>query len=545
MKQNMSYSLLLILLICLNVLLTGCRSVDAISNEIVISLGGEPKTIDPQLACDTPSMRVVNAIFEGLVRINEKGKPVPGVASTWEISADKLTYTFYIREDAKWWNGADVTAYHFKDGWIRAIEPHPENHEISPMRHLLFCIEGALEYAQGKGNKEEVAIVAVDEKTLSVKLKNPTPYFLELTSNSVFMPLNTEFYDSQYFNSNITTYGLEAKDIMGNGPFKISSWDHYQEIVLEKNYSYWNFENIGLEKVNFKIINDNWVAFTAFKAGEIDVIDITHEIQKKELKDSKTYLGSYYSGHTQYISINNEDNILKNKNIRKALSYSLDRKTLVEEIVGNSSKEAYAFVNPIVKGVNGSFRRSAGDLFGDNDGEKAKSLLKTGLAQLDYNSLPKLTLLVDDKEASKKNAQAFQNMWKENLEIEVEIQVMPYEAMLDRMMKKNYQLSLVMWAGDFNDALAYLDILKTHNPFNMAFYSNDQFDKLLDEAINQEDERERMDLLIEAEQIMIEDMPIVPVYYLGLDYAINPKYKGLVMGKTLMQDMDLYWTYIE
>ncbi len=234
MKQNMSYSLLLILLICLNVLLTGCRSVDAISNEIVISLGGEPKTIDPQLACDTPSMRVVNAIFEGLVRINEKGKPVPGVASTWEISADKLTYTFYIREDAKWWNGADVTAYHFKDGWIRAIEPHPENHEISPMRHLLFCIEGALEYAQGKGNKEEVAIVAVDEKTLSVKLKNPTPYFLELTSNSVFMPLNTEFYDSQYFNSNITTYGLEAKDIMGNGPFKISSWDHYQEIAGKK-----------------------------------------------------------------------------------------------------------------------------------------------------------------------------------------------------------------------------------------------------------------------------------------------------------------------
>ena len=129
--------------------------------------------------------------------------------------------------------------------------------------------------------QEEVAIVAVDEKTLSVKLKNPTPYFLELTSNSVFMPLNTEFYDSQYFNSNITTYGLEAKDIMGNGPFKISSWDHYQEIVLEKNYSYWNFENIGLEKVNFKIINDNWTAFTAFKAGEIDVIDITHEIKKR------------------------------------------------------------------------------------------------------------------------------------------------------------------------------------------------------------------------------------------------------------------------
>ncbi|HHX17310.1 MAG TPA: peptide ABC transporter substrate-binding protein, partial [Clostridium sp.] len=271
MKQNMSYSLLLILLISLNILLTGCRSVDAISNEIVINLGGEPQTIDPQLASDITSIRVINAIFEGLVRIDEKGKPVSGVASTWEISADKLTYTFHLREDAKWWNGADVTAHNFKDGWLRAIEPHPENHEISPMRHLLFCIEGALEYAQGEGNKEDVAIVAVDERTLSVKLKNPTPFFLELTSNSVFMPLNTEFYNRQRIDSNITTYGLEANTIMGNGPFKITSWDHYQEIVLEKNYSYWNFENIGLEKVNFKIITDNWVAFTAFKAGEIDV----------------------------------------------------------------------------------------------------------------------------------------------------------------------------------------------------------------------------------------------------------------------------------
>lgn len=546
MKQSMYHLLLSILLISFSVLPTGCRSVDAISNEIVICLNGEPQTTDPQLACDTPSVRVVNAIFEGLVRLDEKGNPVPGAAESWEVSADKLTYTFYIREDAKWWNGADVTAHHFRDGWLRAIEPLLEYHEVSPMRHLLFCIEGALEYAQGKGTKEDVAILAVNEKTLSVKLKNPTPYFLELISNSVFMPLYTEFYEKQHINSsNITTYGQEAKTIMGNGPFKISSWDHYQEIVLEKNYSYWNFENIRLEKVNFKIITDNWTAFAAFKAGEIDVVDITNEIQKEELKNGKAFLGSYYSGHTLYISINNEDDILKNRNIRKALACSLDRKALVEEVAGNSSEEAYAFVNPVVKGGGGSFRRRAGDLFSDNDEEKAKSLLKTGLAQLDLDSLPKLTFIVDDRETSKRDAQAIQSMWKERLGIEVEIQVMPYEAMVERMEKKNYQLSLMMWAGDYNDALAYLDIFKSHNPYNMTFYSNEKFDRILDEAASQEDEKKRMDLLIEAEQILIEDMPVVPVYYLCLDYAINPKYKGLARGKTPIQDMDLYWTYIE
>lgn len=545
MKQNMSYSLLLIFLVCISVLLFGCSSADAVYNEITINLADEPNTIDPQLAFNTASMRVINAMFEGLVRTGENGEIVAAAANSWEISDDKLTYTFHLRDDAKWWDGTDVTAYHFKDGWLRAIDPHLENNEPSQMRHLLFCIQGALEYAYGEGARENVAIVADDEKTLSVTLKSPIPYFLDIISNGVFMPLNTEFYNRQFTKESVTSYGLEVENIMGNGPFKISSWNHYQEIVLEKNHSYWNSENIGLEKINFKIITDDWVAFAAFKAGEIDVIDITHEIQKEELQDSEVYLGTYHSGATHYISINNDDDVLKNKNIRKALSYSLDREMLIEEVVGNSSKEAFAFVNPIAKGVNGSFRKSAGKLFSDNDLEKAKSLLKTGLAQLGLNSLPELTILVDDKEISKRDAQVFQNMWRENLEIEVEIQVMPYEIMKDMMMKKNYQLSLYMWTGDYNDALAYLSVFSTYNPYNMAFYANEEFDNLLNEATNQKDERKRMDLLIEAEEIIIEDMPVMPIYYLGLDYAMNPKIKGLVRGNSSIQDMDLYWTYIK
>lgn len=545
MKQNMFYSLQLTFLICLSVLLFGCSNAGAIFNEITINLDGEPYTLDPQLVFDTTSMRVVNAMFEGLVRSDKNGEPVAGVANKWEISDDKCTYTFYLREDAKWWNGADVTAYHFKDGWLRAIDPQPENHEPSYMRHLLFCIEGALEYAYGEGGKEDVAIVAEDEKILSVTLKNPTPYFLNLISNSIFMPLNTEFYNIQPVKNNITTYGTDIRTTMGNGPFKVSSWDQYQEIVLEKNHSYWNSESIVLEKINFKIITDDWVAFAAFKAGELDVIDITHEIQKEELEDSEVYLGTYHSGSTQYISINNEDDILKNKNIRKALAYSLDREMLVGEVVGNSSKEAFSFVNPIVKGYNHSFRRVAGELFNDNDAEKAKGLLKTGLAQLGLSSLPELTILVDDKETSKRDAQAFQNMWRKNLGIEVEIRVMPFDAMMDRMMKKNYQLSLRMWTGNFNDALAYLNVFSTYNPLNMAFYTNEAFDNLLDDAIKQKDESKRMDLLIEAEKIIAEDMPIIPIYHLGLDYATNLKIKGIVRDNNPIQDMDLYWIYIE
>ncbi|MDQ2085393.1 peptide ABC transporter substrate-binding protein [Herbivorax sp. ANBcel31] len=545
MKKNLFYSLLLIFLMCVSLLLSGCSSADAVSNEITINLGDEPYTIDPQLVFDATSMRVINAMFEGLVRSDENGEPVAGVASSWEVSDDGLTYTFYLREEAKWWDGTDVTAYHFRDGWLRAIDPQPQNHEPSYMGDLLFCIEGALEYAYGEGDKEDVAIVAEDEKTLSVTLQSPAPYFLSLISNSTFMPLNTDFYNDQPIENNTTTYALESETIIGNGPFEIASWDHQQGIVLKKNHSYWNSENIHLEKVNFKVITDNSAAFTAFKSGEIDVIDITHDRQKEQLKDSRFHLDNYDSGVTQYVSINNEDDVLKNRNIRKALAYSLDRKTLVEEIVGSSSKEALAFVNPIVRGKNRSFRNEAGNFFNDNDVKRAKCLLKTGLAQLGLTSLPELTLLVDDKETSKRDAQAFQDMWRENLGIEVEIQVMPFDAMTDRMMQKNYQLSLLMWAGDFNDPLAYLDIFSAHNPFNVAFYNNTDFDSLLARATSETDREKRIDMLIEAEEMVMEDMPIVPVYYLALDYAINPRVNGLVRGNSPIQDIDLYWTYIE
>ncbi|TYQ16744.1 UNVERIFIED_CONTAM: oligopeptide transport system substrate-binding protein [Acetivibrio alkalicellulosi] len=545
MKQRTYYSMMLILLMLAVVLMSGCSSAGAISQEITINLGDEPYTIDPQLVFDVTSMRVVNAIFEGLVRKDKNGQPMEGVAGSWEISDDKLTYTFNLRSDAKWWDGTKVTSNHFKEAWLRAIDPQPENHEPSYMGYLLFYIEGAEEYAYGEGNKEDVAIIAKDEETLLVTLKNPTPYFLDLVSNSVFMPVNTEFYNNQPVENGVTTYGAFAETIMGNGPFKITSWNTSQNITLEKNRSYWNSNNIQLEKVNFKMINDNIAAFTAFKAGEIDVVDITQVMQKDELKKSNYYVGSYDAGVTQYISMNNEDPVLKNTNIRKALAYSLDRKTLIQKIVGNKSQEALGFVSPVVKVEGVTFRDRAGKMFSDNDVDTAKDLLERGLNELGLSSLPKLSLLLDDKETSKRDAQAFQEMWRKNLGVEVELLVMPFDVMADRMMQKNYQLSLLMWSGDFNDPLAYLDIFNSYNFFNVAFYSNDKVDNLLEISIYEKDEVKRIDMLIEAEKIVMDEMPICPVYFLWLDYAVNPRVQNLIRGNSPIQDIDLYWTYIQ
>lgn len=545
MKLRRCYAFLVVVLVGINIVLSGCSSAQASLNEVTINLGDEPSTLDPQLAYDVIPMRVINAIFEGLCRKDKNGSPVPGVAEKWTISEDKLTYSFYLKEDAKWWDGTPVTAKDFKDAWLRALDPQPEDHEPAYMGYLLFCIKGAEAYAYGEGKKEDVAIEAKDDKTLSVILNKPTPYFLDLVCNSVFMPVKTEFLKKQPLEDNITKYGAEADTILGNGPFKVEEWNHDENMVLEKNEVYWNSENIKLEKINFKMIRDNTAAINSFKAGEIDMVEITDPLLKNEFEKSKSYVGSYDAGITQYISMNNEDPILGNVNIRKALALSLDRKTLVQKVLDDGSKEALGFVSPVVRGYKQTFRKQTGDLFEDNDAAKAKELLEKGMEELNLLDLPELSILVDDKETSKRDAQIFQDMWRKSLGINVEIEVMSFDAMMEKMFQKEYQMSLLVWSGDFNDPLAYLDIFSSKNFYNVAYYNNTKFDELLDKSNEETDEKKRMDLLVEAERIAINDMPVCPVYYVSNSYAVNSRVKGLIRGSSAIQDIDLYWTYVK
>lgn len=544
MKLERCYALLLVVFMIMGIALSGCNTAEAGFSEVYINLGDEPSTLDPQLAYDVVPMNVINAVFEGLLRKDKDGTPIPGVAKKWVISEDRLTYTFYLKDDAAWWDGTDVTAQNFKDAWMRALDPQPEYHEPSYMCYLLFCIKGAEEYAYGEGKAEDVAIYVKDEKTLSVTLSEPTPYFTDLVCNSVYMPINTEFFKKQISEDSISRYGSEAENLLGNGPFRIEEWNHDQSIVLTRNDMYWNSENIQTDGIKFRMIGDNTAAINSFKAGEIDMVEITDPLLMQEFNSSDYQIGSYNAGIVQYISMNNEDPILGNVNIRKALSYAIERKTLVEKVLGDGSTEALGFVSPVVKGEGGHFRQKAGELFKD-DIEKAKELLKQGLKELKLSQMPKLSILVDDKETSKRDAQVFQDMWRKNLGVDVEIEIMSFDAMTEKMMRADYQMSLLMWSGDYNDPRAYLEVFSSSNFYNVAYYVNLYFDELLEKSIEEADSKKRMDLLVEAEKIVINDMPVCPIYFAQNSYAVNSRIKGLVRGSSAIQDIDLYWTYIE
>ncbi|GAE89456.1 ABC transporter substrate-binding protein [Acetivibrio straminisolvens] len=220
MKLERCYALLLVVFMSMSIALSGCSSAKAGFNEVNINLGDEPSTLDPQLVYDVIPMSVINAVFEGLMRKDKEGTPIPGVAKEYVVSEDGLTYTFYLREDAVWWDGTGVTAQNFKDAWMRALDPQPEYHEPSYMAYLLFCIKGAEKYAYGEGKPEDVAIYVKDEKTLSVTLTEPMPYFLDIVCNSVYMPINTEFFKNQISDGNVSKYGTEAKAYWEMAPLR-------------------------------------------------------------------------------------------------------------------------------------------------------------------------------------------------------------------------------------------------------------------------------------------------------------------------------------
>ncbi|OPZ83775.1 MAG: Oligopeptide-binding protein OppA precursor [Firmicutes bacterium ADurb.Bin419] len=268
-----------------------------------------------------------------------------------------------------------------------------------------------------------------------------------------------------------------------------------------------------------------------------------HQID--ELKANGNRVENYDVGATQFIAINNEDTVLKNENMRRALTYGVDRKTLVSKVVMDGSMEAHGFVSPVIRGVEKSFREETGDLFrGDKTAEAETYALKS-LVELGLKDMPKLSLLVDDTETSKRDAQAIVEMWRKNLDLEVEIITMSFDAIQEKMLAKDYQMVLLRWSGDYNDPTSFLEIFETENFFNIVGFKNPDYDNMISKARQETDDKKRMNLLSEAEKLLFEKMPVCPLYFVHNSYALKQNLKGFVRGSSAIQDIDLYETYLE
>ena len=502
--------ILILLFIIMGIIVYGAK------NEIAVNFESEPygASLDPQLNESTTTANIIPLLLEGLIKQNEKGEPVPGIAEKWERDEEGLVWTFHLRE-AKWENGDPVTANDFKFAWIRALDSKNE----AEYAYMLFPIKGAYEFNGGVGNIEKLGIKVIDKKTLEITLNNPIRYLDSLLTFPIYAPLN-----EKYFNMYKDEYAKDAGKIMSNGPYKLVKWDHSDELVLEKNENYWNKNEVKTEKIRIKLINDISKSLEAFENNEIAFTLITPELYPEYKKDKR--LTSHDDGSAWYLEYNLKNDFLANKKIRQALTMAVDKEELVS-ILQAMGKPAYGYVPGFVKGIDKSFRDEAGNTYPHYKSKKAKKLFEEGLKELGFNKAPEVTLIFNDQGNNKKIAEYIQRKIKKELGYNLKIKSLPFKERLLSMTQKTFEIVLAGWSGDFNDALSYMDLWITDGGNNHTSYSNPKYDELIETAQTSPDQKVRIQAMIEAEKLLGDDMPIGMLYFRQKMFLVNPGLKNM------------------
>ncbi len=476
-------------------------------------LAGDISTLDTAQATDGYSFNVINNFVEGLYRLDENEEPVPGVAESVEVSDDGLSYTFTLRDDARWADGEPVVSEDFRYAWLRAMDP-----EVAGSYAFLLSeyIEGGSEYNAGEGSADDVAIRTPDDRTLEVKLANPTPFFLSLTAFPTYMPLREDFVEEQG-----DEYAQTADNLLANGPYVPTEYNPSDGVVFEKNEEYWDKGNVDIETVDARVIGDAQTALNLYKSDELDVVALDSEnVERFADSDEFTVEAAF---ETLILYFNNADETLANENIRKALQRGFDREEYVDGLLGGVSEPAYGLVPPEMAGPSEdeSFREFTGDVIPEFDPDSARELYERGVEELGEE--PTIEISVSDISTSQDAGTFLQSQWEENLGADVEVRILPFDALLEAAGEGEYQISASTWIADFNDPVNYLDLFTTNSSFNDPNFENEEYDDLISGAKSEEDPEPRMEMLRDAERLLLdEEAAIAPVYYAESASLVKP-----------------------
>lgn len=463
----------------------------------------EPTSFNPSIGFDEASYDPLNNLMEGLTRLDEEGNPEPAVAEDWDVSDDGLEYTFDLREEATWSNGDPVVAEDFEFAWKLMLDP--ETDPPSPAAFLAHFIEGAEDFNEGDGSADDVEIEAEDDHTLTVTMRAPTGFFPDLVSNPVFFPVNHEVAEDD------PEWHAEADTFVANGPFKLDSWDHDDEFVMVKNDEYWDSDAVNLDKVHFAMVNDSDTQYQMFESGELDTAGLPSELSDELIDGDNVFIGE--QGGLEFYRFNVDEEPFQNENIRKAFAYAIDRQEIAEYIEKDGVEPAYGFVSPgFMDPDDEDFRDVNGDLV-EMDVDKAQELLEEGMEEEGYDKLPDVTLSFNTSDSIKDVAEAMQDMYKENLDIEVELENQEWEVFSEEQENLELQFSRSSFINDYNDPVNMLESFITDSSMNRTDWSNEEYDDLIDKGRAEPDEDDRWDYLYEAEELLAEEMPIMPIRY--------------------------------
>lgn len=481
---------------------------------INIGNGGEPKDLDPHIVTGVPEFRILLNTFEALVAKDPKTlEPIPGVAESWKISKDGKVYTFKLRKNAKWSNSDAVTAQDFVYSWTRLLLPAT----ASEYNYQGFYIKGARDFNAGKTkDPSTLGIKALDPHTLEVTLENPTPFFLSLLYHHSLMPVHK---------ATIEKFGVRwtrPENIVSNGAFMVKKWEVNKVITLEKNPHYWDAGKVALTQANFFPIEKHDTEEKMFRSKELHVIDeVPLEKMPVWQKDkSGSYVNYPYLGSYFYL-FNTKLKPLDNKDVRRALSLAIDRKKLVNFVTRGGQLPGTLLTPPGTGGYK-PIARLPEDL---SQIKKAKELLaKAGFP--DGKGFPKLDILYNTNENHKKIAEAIQQMWKENLGIDVGLFNQEWKVYLDAQHSLNYQIARKGWIADYNDPNTFLDMFVTDGGNNNTGWSNKKYDNLIAAAAKEKSQEKRFKIFQEAEDILLDELPIMPIYIYTRNILLSRDVQG-------------------
>ncbi len=528
------------LMLMLFISLTGCGS-----GESNISLGNrtgilywgngtEPASLDPHIATGVPEHHIMSSVMEGLVLKDRKSlEPRPGVAESWTISDDGRIYTFKLRDDARWSNGDPHIANDYVWSWWRALQPALGNQYA----YMLFPIKNAKRYYDRETEDfGDVGVKALDQRTLQVTLTNPTPYFLQLLDHYSLFPVHQATIE-KFGNADQrgTRWSYEG-NLVSNGPFKLDEWKINRHITVTRNLHYWDNDNVALNGIVFKPVENTVTEERMFRAGQLhvtsnvpaDKISTYRKSNSTELKIAP-YLGTYF------YRLNIKTPQLQDRRVRRALGMAIDREKLVENITKGGQIPAYTMTPP---GTMGYYPTSTLAF----DPEGAKNLLSEA-GYPNGEGFPAIEILYNTNEGHRKIAVALQEMWKDYLNIDIKLLNQEWKVYLATESAGDYQISRGGWIGDYVDPNNFLDMFLCGGGNNRTGWCNEEYDRLiLEVAPSRSSHEERLAVFQQAETMLLDDMPIIPVYTYTSVKLVDSSVENLdgnIMNQAMYKDIYL------
>jgi len=497
--------------------LMAATSITAVA-EVVYHRGNtaDPETLDQHKTSTTYEAHILRDLYEGLVAYGADGQIIPGVASEWKVSDDGKTYTFMLRDDAKWSNGDPVVAGDFVFSLQRIMNPETG----AKYANVLYPILNAEKVNKGEAKPEELGVKALDDHTLEIALESPTPYFIDLLGHQTGLPVHPASVEK--FGSDF----VKAENIVTNGAFTLAEFVPNAHVKAVKNPHFHDADQVKIDTVFFYPTEDRGAALRRFQAGELhtnnDAPTEQVAFMRENLGDQfhvAPYLGTYY------YALNHEDEVLKNPDVRQALSMAIDREFLADEIWGSTMVAGYSFVPPGIGNYGEPAYADYKDMSQIDREEKAIELLTN--AGFGPDNPVELTINYNTSENHKNTAVAIAEMWKPlgvNVKL-INTDTKTHYAMLrDR---QDFDVARAGWIGDYSDPQNFLFMVESDNDgFNYARYNNPEYDALMDEAAVTVDLEKRADILKKAEELFMRDLPFIPMMYYGSMNLVSDKMAG-------------------